>query len=42
MANMELVPGILSFFSGLGVTQKIPPTTKGWGRVDLGHELRRP
>ena len=36
MANMELVPGILSFFSGLGVWQKIPPTTQGWGRVAWG------
>jgi hypothetical protein len=36
MSNMELVPGILSFFSGLGVRQNIPPTTKGWGRVDWG------
>lgn len=36
MSNMELVPGILSFFSGLGVRQNIPTTTQGWGRVDWG------
>jgi hypothetical protein len=36
MANMELVPGILSFFSGLGESRKIPPTTQGWGRVTWG------
>ncbi len=36
MANMELVPGILSFFSGLGVSRNVPPTTQGWGRVTWG------
>jgi hypothetical protein len=36
MGNMELVPGILSFFSGLGVSRNIPPTTQGWGRVTWG------
>ena len=36
MANLELVPGILSFFSGLGVSRKIPPSTQGWGRVAWG------
>lgn len=36
MSNMELVPGILSFFSGLGVKQNIPVTSQGWGRVKWG------
>jgi hypothetical protein len=33
---MELVPGILSFFSGLGVKQNIPVTSQGWGRLKWG------
>jgi hypothetical protein len=33
MANMELTPGILSFFSGLGNHQSIPQNIQGWGRV---------
>lgn len=36
MANMELVPGILSFFSGLGEMGRIPSATRGWGRVTWG------
>ncbi len=36
MANMELVPGILSFFSGLGAWQSIPQSVQGWGRVSWG------